>query len=264
MTSVRVRILFFGLIRDVVGRREDSLDIPDGSRLESVFEHYASRFPKLREMAASTVLAVNQQFSTPAAPLADGDEVAFLPPVSGGSGLEPSGDAKPGDLTHYAHRIDVPAGHFFALTRHPIDGTAIAHQLLRGEDGAFVNFEGVARNNTKGRATRYLEYECYEAMAVKMMAQIGLDIAKNYDIGRIAMVHRLGHIGISETSVAVVVTAPHRKPAFDAALEGINRLKKVVPVWKKEYFVDGEVWVDGEWDDSLITAQTFPSAKAKE
>src|SRR5262245_36552201 len=160
MTSVRIRVLFFGMIRDVVGLREDSLDVPAGASLGSVFEQYAGRFPKLREMSASTVLALNQQFSAPSAPVADGDEVAFLPPVSGGSG--------------YISRHDDPAGHFFALTREPIDGTAIARQLLRGEDGAFVNFEGVTRNNTKGRGTRYLEYECYEAMAVKTMAEIGL------------------------------------------------------------------------------------------
>ncbi len=130
----------------------------------------------------------------------------------------------------------------------------IAKSLLRGEDGAFVNFEGVARNNTKGRTTRYLEYECYEAMAVKTMAQIGRQIAAEFSIGRIAMVHRLGRIEIGETSVAVVVTAPHRRPAFDAALEGINRLKRMVPVWKKEYFADGEVWVDGEWDETVVKA----------
>jgi len=241
MQTVRIRVLFFGLIRDVVGAREDSLEVPDGSRLEAVFNHYAERFPRLQEMASSTVLALNQQFSTPAAPLAEGDEVALLPPVSGGSGP-------------YTSRIDDTAGHFFAITREPIDGTAIARQLLRGEDGAFINFEGVARNNSKGRATRFLEYECYEPMAVKMMAEIGLDIARNHAIGRIAMVHRLGRLEIGETSVAVIVTSPHRKAAFDAALEGINRLKKMVPVWKKEYFVDGEVWVDGEWDDQVVKA----------
>jgi molybdopterin synthase catalytic subunit len=92
-------------------------------------------------------------------------------------------------------------------------------------------------------------------MAVKTMAQIGLEIAAAHSIGRIAMVHRLGRVEISETSVAVVVTSPHRRAAFDAALEGINRLKKLVPVWKKEFFVDGEVWVEGEWDDSVVTAR---------
>lgn len=241
MTSVRIRVLFFGMIRDIVGLREDSLEVAPGANLGSVFEQYAGKFPKLREMSSSTVLALNQQFSTPAAPLAEGDEVAFLPPVSGGSG--------------YTQHIGDPAGHFFALTREPIDGTAIAKKLLRGEDGAFVNFEGVTRNNTKGRGTRYLEYECYEPMAVKTMADIGLEIAKAHSIGRIAMVHRLGRLEISETSVAVVVTSPHRQAAFNAALEGINRLKKLVPVWKKEYFVDGEVWVDGEWDEAVVKAR---------
>ena len=87
------------------------------------------------------------------------------------------------------------------------------------------------------------------------MATIGVEIAKSHAIGRIAMVHRLGRVEIGETSVAIIVTAPHRKPAFEAALEGINRLKRTVPIWKKEFFVDGEVWVDGEWDESVIKAR---------
>ena len=106
----------------------------------------------------------------------------------------------------------------------------------------------VVRNNSKGRKTLYLEYECYEPMAIKTLAAIGREIAASHAIGRIAMVHRLGRMEIGETSVAVIVTAPHRKPAFDAALEGINRLKRLVPIWKKEHFMDGEVWVEGEWD----------------
>jgi molybdopterin synthase catalytic subunit len=243
MSIVRIRVLFFGALRDVAGTREEYVDLPSGSRLDSVFQHYTGRFPNLKLLAPSTVLALNQEFASMSAALSEGDEVAFLPPVSGGAGC-------------YTHEIADPAtGNFFALTRDPIDGTKIAKNLLRGEDGAFVNFEGVARNNTKGRPTRFLDYECYEPMAIKMMAQIGAEIAANFAIGRIAMVHRLGRIEIGETSVAVVVTAPHRKPAFDAALEGINRLKRLVPVWKKEYFADGEVWVDGEWDEAVIKAR---------
>ena len=148
--------------------------------------------------------------------------------------------------------VEDPAGHFFALTREPIEPADVRRRLLRGEDGALVHFEGVVRNNTKGRATRYLDYECYEPMAIKVMEQIGVEIAAAHAIGRIAMVHRLGRMEIGETSVVVVVTAPHRRPAFEAALEGINRLKKLVPIWKKEHFVDGEVWVEGEWDESVI------------
>ncbi len=241
-SNVRIRVLFFGMLRDIVGLREDLIDVPEGGPLSAVFEYYAIRFPRLRELSRSIVLAHNQRFADPATTLAEGDEVAFLPPVSGGSG-------------HFIQEIADPAGHFFALTRDPIDPRPLCARLLRGEDGATVTFEGVTRNNTKGRTTRYLEYECYEAMAVQMMAQIGREIAAAHAIGRMAMVHRLGRLEIGEASVVVIATAPHRRPAFEAALEGINRLKKLVPVWKKEYFVDGEVWVDGEWDDSVVRAQ---------
>ena len=235
---MRVKVLFFGMLRDIVGRAEEQIEMENGARLQSVFERYASEFPRLKELASSIVLACNHQFCDRSVTIHDGDEIAFLPPVSGGTG-------------RYIHEISDDAGHFFALTREPIQTATIARELLRGEDGAVVNFEGVVRNNTKGRATKFLDYECYEPMAVKTMAQIGLEIAQSFAIGRIAMVHRLGRMQIGEASVVVIVTAPHRKPAFEAALEGINRLKRLVPIWKKEHFADGEVWVEGEWDASV-------------
>ena len=127
---------------------------------------------------------------------------------------------------------------------------------MQGIDGAVVTFHGVVRNNTKGRSTLRLEYECYEEMAIRMMAQIGREIAAQFPISRIAIAHRLGTMEIGEASVLVVATSPHRRPAFDAALEGINRLKKTVPIWKKEFFADGEVWVEGEWDDNAPRAKS--------
>jgi MoaE-MoaD fusion protein len=240
MTIVRVKVLFFGMLKDIVGRAEDHIEVADGSRLESVFARYARQFPRLTDLEGSIVLACNQEFCDQSSVVREGDEIAFLPPVSGGSGR----------YTHHIH--DADTGCFFALTRETIDTPAIGRQLLRGEDGALVDFEGVVRNNTKGRATKFLDYECYEPMAVKMMAEIGREIAGAHAIGRIALVHRLGRLEIGEASVAVVVTAPHRKPAFEAALEGINRLKRIVPIWKKEHFADGEVWVEGEWDESVL------------
>jgi molybdopterin synthase catalytic subunit len=233
---MRVKVLFFGMLKDIVGRGEEQIDLAPGAQLSTLFDHYGSQFPRLREMAGSIVMARNQEFASLSAAIAEGDEVAFLPPVSGGS-------------DRYTHEITSPHGHFYALTRQPIDSRAVSDRLLRGEDGAVIVFEGVVRNNTKGRPTRFLEYECYEAMAVKMMEEIGGEIAGSFEIGRIAMVHRLGRLEIGEASVAIIVTAPHRKAAFAAALEGINRLKRLVPVWKKEHFADGEVWVEGEWDD---------------
>ena len=234
---MRVKVLFFGMLKDIVGRPEEQVEMAPGARLSTVFDHYAGQFPRLRDMAGSIVIARNQEFSNLSAAVTEGDEVAFLPPVSGGS-------------DRYTHEITDSQGNFFALTRRPIDSREIIGRLVRGEDGAVVTFDGIVRNNTKGRPTRFLDYECYEAMAVKMMADIGREIAGEFEIGRIGMAHRLGRLEIGEASVTIVVTAPHRKAAFLAALEGINRLKRLVPIWKKEHFADGEVWVEGEWDEN--------------
>ena len=199
-----------------------------------------AQFPRLGELKSSIVLARNHQFSDRSAAVGDGDEIAFLPPVSGGSG-------------RYTQQIfDAEQELFRSYTRADRHRRASRRQLLRGEDGAVVNFEGVVRNNTKGRPTQFLDYECYEAMAVKMMAEIGRDIAGH----ACDRPHRdgspFGPHADRRDQRPVIVTAPHRKPAFEAALEGINRLKRIVPIWKKEHFADGEVWVEGEWDESVL------------
>jgi molybdopterin converting factor subunit 1 len=238
---MRVKVLFFGMLKDIAGRSEEQVELPPGARLSGLFDRYAGEFPKLRELAGSIVMARNHEFSSLSTVLSEGDEVAFLPPVSGGS-------------DRYTRQITDAQGNFYALTRLPIDSPDVARRISRGEDGAVITFEGIVRNNTKGRSTRYLDYECYEPMAIKMMAEIGGDIATSFEIGRIAMIHRLGRLEIGEASVSIIVAAPHRKAAFAAALEGINRLKRLVPIWKKEYFADGEVWVEGEWDETTPLA----------
>ena len=235
---MQIRVLFFGLLKDFADSNDQTVDLPEGATIESLFAHFVSRYPKLEGLADSIALARNQQFAQPGELLADGDEIAFLPPVSGG--------------TAYTHRTVSPEGHIVALTRETIDTQALSREILQGIDGAICTFEGVVRNNSGGRQTLYLDYECYEAMAIKIMTDLAADIANNHAISRIAMVHRLGRMEIGEASVVIIAAAPHRRPSFDAALEGINRLKKTVPIWKKEHFVDGEVWVDGDWDDSVV------------
>jgi MoaE-MoaD fusion protein len=235
---VRVKVLFFGVLRETVGRAEDVIEVQPGATAGAILDHYAGLLPGLREMDRSIAVAVNERFAPRSAALQDGDEVAFLPPVSGGA-------------APYTRSLEQPCG-FFALTREPLDTAALARLARRDEDGAVVAFEGTVRNNTAGRATQYLEYECYEAMAVKVMAEIGCELAASGAIGRVVMAHRLGRMEVGETSVVVAVSAPHRKPAFEAALEGINRLKRRVPIWKKEYFADGAVWVEGDWDSGAI------------
>ena len=228
-----MRVLFFGVLKDLVGTSEDTIDVPPNATVNSVFEHYADRIGTLRDRRPSILFARNRDFSTGDAQVAENDEIAFLPPVSGGSDSN-------------------AARHHFSLTREPLDSKRLASQLQRPEDGAVVVFEGVVRNNTKGRATLYLEYECYEPLALQQMIRIGNEVADKFPIGRMGVVHRLGRLEIGEASVAVVATAPHRKAAFEAAFEAINRLKREVPIWKKEFFADGAVWVDGEWDEKLL------------
>ena len=231
---MQIRVLFFGQLKDVCGRSEEGLELPSGASVRAVFDHYAAMFPRLAAMARSVVMARNHEFAQPGDLLSEGDEVAMLPPVSGGAVL----------------KLEDPEGHFFEITREVIDVRATEERLLQGIDGALVTFQGVVRNNTKGRPTLRLDYECYEQMAIRQMATLGREIAAQFQISRIAMIHRLGTMEIGEASVAIFVASPHRKAAFDAALEGINRLKRQVPIWKKEYFADGEIWVEGEWDDN--------------
>jgi len=237
---MRARVLFFGMLKDLVGRSAEEAEFPEGTDLRAVFEIYAGRYPALRDIARSIVMARNQEFAELSTTLAEGDEVAFLPPVSGGVPADP---------------IEiVETGHYYAITRHAIDPRTVIRRIQTGAEGAIVTFEGTVRNHTKGRRTLCLDYEGYESMALKVMSQIGRELAAAYPIGRVALVHRLGRMLVGETSVAVIVTAPHRRPAFEAALEGIDRLKKLVPIWKKEHFADGEVWVEGEWDRNVPAA----------
>jgi molybdopterin synthase catalytic subunit len=235
---MRVKVLFFGVLKDLTGHSEQLLELTPGTTIGALFESCFHRFETLRDKRSSILFARNREFTSADTELSENDEVAFLPPVSGGS--------------HPAPLVPDTDGHLFGLTRLPIDSRRLVSLLQRPEDGAVAVFEGVVRNNTKGRATTHLEYECYEPMALQQMGRIGREIAAQLAIGHLGMVHRLGRLEIGEASVVIVATAPHRKPAFDAAFEAINRLKKEVPVWKKEFFGDGAVWVDGEWDDKLL------------
>ena len=239
-----MRVLFFGILRDITGCSEEWLDVPQNATLANAFELCAERFATLREKRPSILFARNQEFAKPDAILSDNDEIAFLPPVSGGLNERSRGSED----------------NIFGITREPIDSQWLAHRLESPKDGAIVVFEGVVRDNSKGRATAYLEYECYEEMALAQMTKIGQEIIAQFGISRIAIVHRLGRLDIGEASVAVIATAPHRRPAFEAALAGIDRLKREVPIWKKEIFTDGEEWVEGQWDKNLVGHASDESA----
>ena len=240
---MRVRVLFFGVLKDVVGRGSEDAEFAEGADLRAVLDRYAALSPGLGKMAGSIVVARNCRFEEPASKIAEGDEIALLPPVSGGS-------------EDGANGLEIEdAGNYFAIIHRSIDTRRLAARLLRGSEGAVVTFEGTVRNHTGGRRTLYLDYEGYEPMALRTMAEIGRELSGSFAIEGVAMAHRLGRLLVGETSVVVAVTAAHRRPAFEAALEGINRLKKRVPIWKKEHFADGEVWVEGAWDPDVHLAR---------
>ena len=230
---MQVRLLFFASLKDIVGSRELSLDVPGNSTVGDILSTLESRYPRLAAYRQIVLTAVNEEYVAKDAPVADGDEVAIFPPVSGGSV-----DTEPGILQR--------PGELYQITRDPIDAQAIARQMLRQADGAICVFEGVVRDHSKGKPTRYLEYEGYETMALKKLEEIGGFVRQAWEIGTVAIVHRLGHMDIGVTSVAVIVTSSHRRAAFDACHYAIDKLKKVVPIWKKEFFEDGEVWIEGQ------------------
>ena len=227
---MHVRVLFFGRLKDIVGKSEEDAELSEGARVEDLFARYSRSFPELAQFRASVAASVNQEFAEWRAPLSSGDEVAFLPPVSGGA--VPAGTAA--------------AENLIALIRKPIETPEIIAQLKAPPDGAVVVFEGIVRDHSGNRATLYLEYEAYEPMAIAKMREIGAQMRDKFSIRRFAMIHRLGRLEIGETSVLVAVCSAHRAAAFDACRFGIDTLKHTVPIWKKEFFRDGAVWAEGE------------------
>ena len=226
---MRVRVLPFGVLKDWFGTSATTLELPEGASVGDLLDragelHNAA--PALRGIAVS----VNAEYANVNRLLQDGDEVGLLPPVSGGSYPLPDG----------------PSPVSVTLTREAIETATLVSAAKRGEDGAIVVFDGIVRNNTRGRRTLYLDYEAYEDMALKQMRGLAEEARDKYAVRHITIVHRLGHLDIGESSVLVIVASAHRGAAFDACRWIIDTLKQTVPIWKKEFFVDGAVWAAGE------------------
>jgi len=231
---MQIRVLFFGVLKDLAGKPSDSLSLPENATLGDVLSHYEQIIPRLKETASSLAMSVNREYAGPATKLKTGDEVALLPPVSGGS--EPGLRA--------------------AIVREAINTASILQNIKRPEDGAAAVFEGIVRNHTRGRRTLYLDYEAYEEMALKQMEELARRALAEFKIRDVAIVHRLGRLEIGETSVLIVVASAHRPAAFDACRWLIDTLKRAVPIWKKEHFQDGAVWADGEpFPDEIASPQ---------
>lgn len=215
---MKVTVRFFAGQRDIVGTSTQVREVAAGTTLGMLWEQLTADYPPLGAFRRGVLPAVNQEYSDLATELHDGDEAAFIPPVSGGT---------------------AQGGPAFALTTEPLVPEPLVRLVQTPGDGAVVTFTGVVRDNFDGQPTALLEYEAYEAMAVPVLAQIAGEAQAQFAIGKVAIHHRVGRLEIGETAVLVVVAAPHRRAAFEAALWVMDRIKEVAPIWKKEHWAEG-------------------------
>jgi molybdopterin converting factor subunit 1 len=230
---MQVRVLYLGMLREIAGRERDVVQLRDQASVGDLYTELQQRIPKLQDFRGAIALAVNYEYADAAATLQEDDEVALIPPVSGGSGGEAVAE------------LPLTSQHA-SLVKEPIAPEAILTQIKRPEDGAVAMFDGIVRNNSRGRRTLYLDYSGYEPMALRKMEQLATEALSRFAIRDVRIVHRLGRLQIGETSVYIAVSSAHRAAAFDACRWLIDTLKTTVPIWKKEFFEDGAVWSDGE------------------
>lgn len=264
-SQIAVRVLFFGAARDAVGQAEIVFSLSKPANAASAFDQVLEAFPDLRRFGRSLLFAVNEEYARPDREVCAGDELAVFPSVSGGSEPDTETRGQAGSETRAHGDTERPSGtntdtaadstasttggniyDFFELISEPIDVGAVARRVVLPECGATVTLDGYAREWTKGKRTLHLVYEAYPSMALREMQRLGREAHESFDIAHIGIVHRTGRLEIGETSVVIAVSAPHRRSAFEACEWAIRELKRTVPIWKKEVFEGGEVWVDGE------------------
>jgi molybdopterin synthase catalytic subunit len=240
--SVRVRVRLFAMQREIAGTRQLELELRDGATIEDAWSALVERFPRLGPGRAAVRFARNGAYTDPDTTVGDGDELAMIPPVSGGAGeaSEPQ-------------RI-------LAIRSEPFDPdilTELSARLATPEDGAVVAFLGVTRRSPgtpspgqeaeaarhAGREVEALTYETLAPMALSVMGEIADEIRERFGVTRLAIVHREGDVPLGEPSVAIVTASPHRDAAFDAARYAIDETKARAPIWKAERFGDGHVWI---------------------
>jgi len=234
---MQVRVVYLGMLREIAGREKEVVELGENSRLADLLAQLQQRIPKLSDLRGAIALAVNYEYSGGDTVLRNDDEVALIPPVSGGRATDETSTA------------DMPApliSKHARITSSPIKSAAILATIKKPEDGAVTIFDGIVRNNVRGRRTLYLEYSAYERMALAEMEKLATQALARFAIRDLRIVHRVGRLQIGESSVYIVVASAHRAAAFDACRWLIDTLKTTAPIWKKEFFEDGATWADGE------------------
>jgi len=226
---MKAKVRLFARLADLAGTRETEVELGEGLSVAEAFRVLCQRFPEMADHAGSLMYAVNAEYVSPDHPLRAGDELALIPPVSGGGRARPE-----------------PVQGLFEVTADPLDPQRLIDYVRRDESGAVAVFLGVVRDNSRGRRVLYLEYDAYPEMATRVMREIAEEAMARWPITDVAMQHRTGRLEIGETSLLIAVSSPHRRDAFEACHHLVDRFKEVVPVWKKEVWEGGEVWIEGE------------------
>jgi molybdopterin synthase catalytic subunit len=226
---MRAKVRFFARLADLAGTRETEVELGEGLTAAEAFQTLCQRFPGLADQGESLMYSVNAEYVTPDHPLREGDELALIPPVSGGGRARPE-----------------PVEGLFEITAEPLNPQRLIEDVRRDESGAVALFLGVVRDNSMGRRVLHLEYDAYPEMAERVMRRIAAEAMDRWPLTDVAMQHRTGRLEIGETSLLIAVSSPHRKEAFEACHHLVDRFKEVVPIWKKEVWEGGEVWIEGE------------------
>ena len=223
---MKAKVRFFARLAELAGTRETEVELGEGLSVAEAFRALCRRFPGLADHAHSLMYAVNAEYVSADHPLRAGDELALIPPVSGG-GPE-------------------PAEGLFEVTPEPLDPQRLTDAVREDESGAVALFLGVVRDNSRGRRVLHLEYDAYPEMATRVMRRIAEEALERWPLTDVAMQHRTGRLEIGEVSLLIAVSSPHRKEAFEACHHLVDRFKESVPIWKKEVWEGGEVWIEGE------------------
>lgn len=221
-----VTVRLFASYREAVGARELTIELPEASTIRQLVERLSEEHPRLREVVGSATFAVNREYRTADARLEAGDEVVILPPVAGGQ--------------RKGAKVKL-----YEIVESEISPSEVSAKVAYPGAGALIVFTGVVREvSNSGRPVTHLEYEAYNEMAEEQMAQIAAEIGERWDLERVAMTHRVGRLAVGEVAVAIAVASPHRQEGFAACQYAIDRLKEIVPIWKREIGPDGAVWVE--------------------
>jgi molybdopterin synthase catalytic subunit len=233
---MQVTVKYFAMFRERLGISEESLELAEGALMRAVRDHVVQRAPELQPLLERSMIMRNHEYVGIDDALAEGDEIAVIPPVSGGD--------------------------HFRVHAAPLDAQALTERVSDPGAGATVTFAGVVRNQARGREVVELDYEAYPAAAEKQLALIASEIRERWPVLGVAIEHRTGRLVVGETSVVIAVSSAHRTAAFEASAYAIERIKQIVPIWKKEFYVDGDTWIGSEHDyQQLVAGETAARSK---